>query len=300
MRTAIFSTEFWEDDVIDELSRDEKLFYIMVVTNPKRNTSRVFKCTNTSLRKVMGYEVGELKELQKAMSEKGLLFFFKDWIIIGDSGYVKPNRGKKSYTIELAEIKKIPSEIIDFYDELLLNGSITVIERISISNKYKVISNNIIYDEDGEIEDYSETEEVGESQKPHDVKNDSPNSQDEQSIANEEKTSMDVENGRQALSTKSRQVVKTEKQPKKAFSKPTVEEITEYCKERNNGVNPQKFFDYYEVRNWKPKGSTTQMVNWKAAVRTWEGNNFDKPNQMQNVLKSENGNAKKISDRVIR
>ena len=55
------------------------------------------------------------------------------------------------------------------------------------------------------------------------------------------------------------------------FQKPTVEEIKEYCQERKNGIDAQKFWDHYETRGWKPKGYTTQMKEWKAAVRTWEG-----------------------------
>jgi hypothetical protein len=56
----------------------------------------------------------------------------------------------------------------------------------------------------------------------------------------------------------------------KRFVIPSVEEITAYCQERGNNVDPQKFFDHYQARDWKPKGYTRQMTDWKAAVRTWE------------------------------
>lgn len=55
---------------------------------------------------------------------------------------------------------------------------------------------------------------------------------------------------------------------KKKFIVPTVEEITQYCKERNNSVNPQKFYDFYESKGWMV--GKNKMKNWKAAVRTWE------------------------------
>lgn len=60
------------------------------------------------------------------------------------------------------------------------------------------------------------------------------------------------------------------------FVKPTLEEIKDYCDERKNGVIPQAFYDHYEVRGWIPKGYTTQMKDWKAAIRTWENNGKDK------------------------
>ena len=64
---------------------------------------------------------------------------------------------------------------------------------------------------------------------------------------------------------------KEEKPARKNFIKPTVEEIRAYCEERKNGINAQTFFDHYETRGWVPKGYTTLMKDWKAAVRTWEG-----------------------------
>lgn len=60
------------------------------------------------------------------------------------------------------------------------------------------------------------------------------------------------------------------------FSKPTIQEIAEYCKERNNGIDAEYFFNYYEARNWIPSGSRTQMKSWKAAIITWEKNNKKK------------------------
>ena len=63
------------------------------------------------------------------------------------------------------------------------------------------------------------------------------------------------------------------------FVKPTVEEIKAYCQERNNNIDPQYFFDYYEGKGWLI--GKTPMKDWKAAVRTWEKNNFNRPQQPQ-------------------
>jgi hypothetical protein len=51
---------------------------------------------------------------------------------------------------------------------------------------------------------------------------------------------------------------------------PTIEMVKEYCDKRSNGIDPQTFIDYYNVRNWKPKGQLTKMNDWEAAVRYWE------------------------------
>lgn len=65
---------------------------------------------------------------------------------------------------------------------------------------------------------------------------------------------------------------KTETKTKtKRFIKPTVEQIAAYCKERENDVDANKFFDFYEGKGWVIGKSP--MKDWKAAVRTWETRN---------------------------
>lgn len=57
----------------------------------------------------------------------------------------------------------------------------------------------------------------------------------------------------------------------KRFVKPTLAEVTEYCRERNNSVDPAKFIDFYESKGWVVGKSRTPMKDWKAAIRsTWE------------------------------
>jgi hypothetical protein len=77
---------------------------------------------------------------------------------------------------------------------------------------------------------------------------------------------------------KETQLVLKETKPKsKLFIKPTIDEIKDYCLERKNNVNAESFSNYYEARGWKLKG--IQMKDWKACVRTWEGNDYKTPKQ---------------------
>ena len=56
----------------------------------------------------------------------------------------------------------------------------------------------------------------------------------------------------------------------KRFIKPTIEEVSGYCKERGNNIKPDRFIDYYESIGWKVGDHS--MKDWKATVRTWEKN----------------------------
>ena len=61
----------------------------------------------------------------------------------------------------------------------------------------------------------------------------------------------------------------TEREKRKRFTPPTVEEVRAYCQERNNSIDPDAFVDYYTARGWN-YGQGKPVADWKAAVRTWE------------------------------
>jgi hypothetical protein len=56
------------------------------------------------------------------------------------------------------------------------------------------------------------------------------------------------------------------------FRKPILQEVQAYCQSRGNRVDPQTFIDHYESNGWKV--GKNPMRDWKAAVRTWERNDF--------------------------
>jgi hypothetical protein len=71
----------------------------------------------------------------------------------------------------------------------------------------------------------------------------------------------------------------------RAFTAPSIEDISQYCRERNNGVDPQTFFDFYESKGWMV--GKNKMKDWKAAVRTWEKREREKPQTKNAALNYE-------------
>ena len=61
---------------------------------------------------------------------------------------------------------------------------------------------------------------------------------------------------------------KEKKKTDKRFSPPTINEVIGYCLERNNAVNPERFYDFYESKGWMV--GKNKMKDWKAAIRSWE------------------------------
>jgi len=56
----------------------------------------------------------------------------------------------------------------------------------------------------------------------------------------------------------------------KVFDAPTLENLSDYCLERQNSIDPQHFLDYYMANGWRV--GRNAMKDWRAAVRTWEKN----------------------------
>lgn len=82
-----------------------------------------------------------------------------------------------------------------------------------------------------------------------------------QTIPNDPKVSQWVEEQEQEQEQK-------QEHKRNVFVKPTLEEIEAYCKERNNQVDAQTFFDFYESKNWMI--GKNKMKDFKAAIRNWE------------------------------
>lgn len=104
-----------------------------------------------------------------------------------------------------------------------------------------------------------------------------PKTKDNQDEPNETKDNQDEPN--KSLKEKKRKEMKINENessknivPLKRFIPPTVDEVQAYCDQRSSWlIDPQAFIDYYEVRGWM-LNKNRKMVDWKAAVRTWEHN----------------------------
>jgi hypothetical protein len=74
-----------------------------------------------------------------------------------------------------------------------------------------------------------------------------------------------------------------EKKKRTTASKPSsAQEVIDYCKERNNGIDGQYFWDKMEARGWCFKDGRP-VKDWKACVRTWEKYNNTQQNNTTNT-----------------
>lgn len=90
----------------------------------------------------------------------------------------------------------------------------------------------------------------------------------------------DKDKERDKDSDKDKECIIADKPPRSRFIPPSVEEVREYCQERNNSVDPERFVDYYNSNGWKV--GRNKMKDWKSAVHTWEKSEYNKKQEGYN------------------
>lgn len=58
------------------------------------------------------------------------------------------------------------------------------------------------------------------------------------------------------------------------YGTPTLDQVTQYCNEKNSKVDPQRFFNYYQAKGWIVGGEP--MRDWKAMIDCWEQSENEK------------------------
>ena len=71
--------------------------------------------------------------------------------------------------------------------------------------------------------------------------------------------------------------VTNNREKRKRFIPPSVDEVRAYCQERKNRIDPEAFVAFYASKGWKIGSS--KMENWKQAVITWEKRSGNKKRQ---------------------
>lgn len=84
-------------------------------------------------------------------------------------------------------------------------------------------------------------------------------------------------------------------QKRTVFTPPTIDQVKEYCTERKNNVDAERFIDFYSCKGWMV--GKNKMKDWKAAVRTWERSDYNGRNGTSK--KSEESDNSKYNGLVL-
>lgn len=241
------SINFWTDSKVDDdFTPEDKYFYLYLLTNPHTNLSGCYEISMKQMERETGYNTDTVKRvIQRLQNEHGVVEYcgqtkevlIKNWC---KYNWAASEKVKKAIISVATHIKNQP------FKEYVMN-------MVSIQYGYDIdtvcIPNPPVTVTVTESDTVSETESVSVSEY-RDSNSDS------------------------IRAVKGETDVSPPPTKPKRFIKPSLEEVKTYCQERQNNVDAERFVDYYEANGWKV--GKNPMKDWKAAVRTWERNRYDR------------------------
>ena len=67
----------------------------------------------------------------------------------------------------------------------------------------------------------------------------------------------------------------------KYFKRPSISDVEDYCKTRNNNIDAEAFICFYDSKDWMI--GKNKMKDWKKAIITWEKRDYKKPKTMSKL-----------------
>lgn len=78
---------FWTDAYIETLNKEEKLFFLYLLTNPLCNIAGVYEITNSRISYETKLSINDIEKIKKKLIKDEKILVFKDWILI--SNFIK-------------------------------------------------------------------------------------------------------------------------------------------------------------------------------------------------------------------
>lgn len=252
------SLTFWTDSkIIDDFTPEDRYFYLYLFTNPHTDLSGCYEIST----RIMANETGYSKETIERLLDR-----FKNIhkVIDYDSETKEVlliNWHKYNWTSSDKFRKPLLNEIGKIKNDNFRNYLLKIFngEEIGYGIDTKCIGTN--------CSDTSVTVSVSDNVSVSDKK--------------------DINDNININTTKKRANV---------FIPPTLDEVIAYCNERNNGIDPESFIDFYESKGWMV--GKNKMKDWKAAVRTWEKHDNKQQSKGSSYMDSIKNRVSQVDDWV--
>jgi hypothetical protein len=241
------STALWDDEwFVEELDAKEKLFFLYLLTNEHTNIAGIYKLSIRKIALESGFSPDDVMVMFMTLEDSKKVYYRDNHVIMVN--WPKHQNWKSSDRIHKGLrailIKEIPYRVINLIRE----------EDIPYTYPIDTLSNGI-----GDLSNGIDKEGISHIYPSNYIDSDSDSNSNSNSDSDSNSDSK-IERGDAKAPTTT---------PKrKQFIKPTLDQVKEYCKERNNSVDPEKFIDFYDSKGWMV--GKNKMVDWKGSVRTWE------------------------------
>lgn len=116
MKYRQIKTNFWEDNYILDLTRDEKLLFLYLFTNPKVNMTGIYELPDRTICYTLGLTLGELAEFKTKFEKDKKYYFHKGWVFISrfTSHNIYSSAKPVIYSF-IADFNIIPDEVRHYF-----------------------------------------------------------------------------------------------------------------------------------------------------------------------------------------
>lgn len=150
MKTALFNTDYWKDEKYYSLNTDTRHIFLAILTNPERNTTPAFKCSDRMMMAYTGFSIDIIQLARKQLIDGGFIKYIDGYYIILGENYIKPTKGKLTSTLYEKSFNLLP-DLVKKEINLLMSDTGTIHE-YKDNNKDKD-NNNIIIKTNYDIEE---------------------------------------------------------------------------------------------------------------------------------------------------
>lgn len=158
MKTALIRTGFWKDDSVFELSIDARMLYLCLLTNPDRDTTPAFKCSDRMLSAYTGFNNKQIEVARKDLVEKEKIFFVEGYYILNNQDFVESKKGKLTTIKYQEDFMSLP---IPVQEIVLKNKSFS--SRATLEPLKSIVIETVIVKETEKVTEWPEVVKAFES-----------------------------------------------------------------------------------------------------------------------------------------
>jgi len=109
MKTRIVWTKIWEDDWFDRLSREARLLFLYLLTNPQIGLTGCYEIRDKTIRYHTHLSTSEVTLAKKELKSKAI--FFKGWVYLKNAVGYNGFTGKSNAVAKSREMTLIPVNV---------------------------------------------------------------------------------------------------------------------------------------------------------------------------------------------
>lgn len=115
MKNRLIETKFWKDSYIVNLSVEERLLYLYLITNERVNIIHCYEITEREVVFDTGIDRGIYSARKDKFQKDGKFTFYKEYVFINNADKYETYTGELNDRAKLKLEKQMPVDVLEWY-----------------------------------------------------------------------------------------------------------------------------------------------------------------------------------------